>query len=1367
MRTLKSCLFAALAASSGLTFGCATPIGLTRIPGPSVAQDVLPGGELSGRKYPVQAVIEDVSFTFSPAGTKVHTYNLTYEVRTMKDLKRWGTVSASWSPWYQDRPVIHATVTRPDGQVFELDAAALSERPLESKERGLYTERRKLDGPLPGLVTGATVQQTVVIQERQPYLVGGGLLQASFGLRVPVLRSTLKVSLPETMKARYQIRGIDLTPIQTREAGRTIVTFTAEHLPALGPNRILLSPEQPRSAHVLVSTAESWQKVAASYLGLVNKQIEGAKVGALLKGLEPAADRRKTVAELMARVHSEIRYVGLELGEQDILPRPPRETLGRRFGDAKDKSALLVALLKGAGIEAHLAVLRAGFDQDVVPQIPGFEAFNHVLVHVPGPDPLWIDVTEELLPVGQLPIEVQGRNALVISADTSALVRLPTASAAENHYLEVRQVEFKDWGPVSVRERTEAQGTMEHRLRRQLMGTGPEQVRKSLSGYIKRAYRSDTLGRFDHGDPRAVDTPFAVQVEALDALIGYTGRNTAKLQLRTPVLFGFVPGFLRDAALGSIEGSEAESERKAAAHLVRTRRTDLVLPQAFSAEVRYEVILPLGFEVKSTPKAVEVALGAGAYSVKFGEASKGMLVITLGLSTGPRRMSAKQAQAFVQGLSKVWSLDVPALELVHTGARLMKEGSTKAGIAYYRDLAKSQAERPLHRARFAEALVASGLGAVAREEAQAASVVAPESVPVLMSLARVLEHDLFGRARSTGFDRIGAIDTFKKVISLDGDNIAAQLGVARLLEVDDQGRPAKDPEAWKAAADSYRTLRNKTGDTEFDLRLMFALHWGGDAKALHRLASRLPPQGATVAMQVVGGAQIQGVGLTISEVDALGLPVKVRQRALETAAISLARVRAYPEAQAVMQAALPTSEDPKSLQRRLSNLLMISKVDSASLVTKKPESVVRQLLFAMLSPPLDVKKVATLFSKRALNGDDEADLVALSEGLYEFQRGASSAEVPITMVRDNLLSLTRFEVAGSDHNGYRVMGRMPGSDRDRLSIWFVVKTRAGYRIRAAGSMPTALGEEALYLLKKGNVAGARQWLGWAAELLPERRGEDALGIAPFMVLRKAKLPLTVQAAALVAMGPKASEVLHHLDKAHHVMDTKAERVALEHALWLANAGTQRTKQAVLHSSGLLKLVPESRRAIGIHCSSLVAAKRYPEAAAFARLRVDVRPQDELGLACMGEQALASGDLESARTWLKRQIDAGHGDSVALNNLAWLALFSGHVTATDVEAALRSNTMTGFKDPSKLHTLAALYAEQGNTREAHRLFIKRLELRGADEPETVDWYLLGRIMEHYELFEHARAAYLRVLPEAREVDSTHRLAATRLKILQSR
>jgi hypothetical protein len=104
----------------------------------------------------------------------------------------------------------------------------------------------------------------------------------------------------------------------------------------------------------------------------------------------------------------------------------------------------------------------------------------------------------------------------------------------------------------------------------------------------------------------------------------------------------------------------------------------------------------------------------------------------------------------------------------------------------------------------------------------------------------------------------------------------------------------------------------------------------------------------------------------------------------------------------------------------------------------------------------------------------------------------------------------------------------------------------------------------------------------------------------------------------------------------------------------------------------------------------------------------------------------------------------------------------------IDLALQANNMTRFSDPTALHTLAAIYAEQGKTREAFQLVLKRMDLRNEDEPEGVDWYLLGRIMEHYDLEDLAVEAYRKVPKgDERETDSTFVLALRRLAMLEKK
>ena len=122
--------------------------------------------------------------------------------------------------------------------------------------------------------------------------------------------------------------------------------------------------------------------------------------------------------KLLAAVQRMVRYTGIEFGNAAIVPRMPREILTRRFGDCKDQAALLVAMLRAAGLQADVALLFAGTGPDVVPELPGLGGFNHAIVRMGGDPPLWIDPTVHCLPVGRLPRPDQGRSVACLRGAT-------------------------------------------------------------------------------------------------------------------------------------------------------------------------------------------------------------------------------------------------------------------------------------------------------------------------------------------------------------------------------------------------------------------------------------------------------------------------------------------------------------------------------------------------------------------------------------------------------------------------------------------------------------------------------------------------------------------------------------------------------------------------------------------------------------------------------------------------------------------------------------------------------------------------------------------------------------------------------------
>jgi transglutaminase-like putative cysteine protease len=109
---------------------------------------------------------------------------------------------------------------------------------------------------------------------------------------------------------------------------------------------------------------------------------------------QPHAQLDATVAELKARgttpeqrvlaaldfVQREIRYLGIEMGPGSHRPSAPEEVLRRRFGDCKDKTRLLTALLQRLDLPAFPALVHSARREAVRERLPSPYAFDHVIV---------------------------------------------------------------------------------------------------------------------------------------------------------------------------------------------------------------------------------------------------------------------------------------------------------------------------------------------------------------------------------------------------------------------------------------------------------------------------------------------------------------------------------------------------------------------------------------------------------------------------------------------------------------------------------------------------------------------------------------------------------------------------------------------------------------------------------------------------------------------------------------------------------------------------------------------------------------------------------------------------------------------------
>ena len=182
-------------------------------------------------------------------------------------------------------------------------------------------------------------------------------------------------------------RDIHFTPakdvqVQTRTLGEWRETvFRREATPQMS-----MDPQTPYIAVfpdvVLFSEFADWAEVARW-----GTRLFPPGSGELLDQQAEAIRRRAEApaARLLAAldfVQKDVRYFGTEIGPNTHLPVPPEQVLKQRFGDCKDKVALLVALLARLGISATPVLVSTSLHGDSVSLLPSPLDFDHVIARV-------------------------------------------------------------------------------------------------------------------------------------------------------------------------------------------------------------------------------------------------------------------------------------------------------------------------------------------------------------------------------------------------------------------------------------------------------------------------------------------------------------------------------------------------------------------------------------------------------------------------------------------------------------------------------------------------------------------------------------------------------------------------------------------------------------------------------------------------------------------------------------------------------------------------------------------------------------------------------------------------------------------------
>jgi tetratricopeptide (TPR) repeat protein len=1270
----------------------------------------------------VVVLLEEGLYDFDAEGRCDYRYRLVYLVRTEAGARRWTSVDGIWAPWHEERPVLRARVVTPEGQAHVLDPKTIGEVPLSDEDPDLLTDRRRLRAPLPGLKAGAVVEEEIRSVDREPFFAAGTQYRFYLGNDVPTRRVRVVVDAPEGLPLHHVLRGAAGLTLETEhEAGRVRLVLEAGPLDPVAAFEPWMPPDRPRGAYLALATGASWAAVAGAYARIVDAQIGVASPATLRRGVR----REEVAARLLRALHAEIRYTGIEFGEAAIVPRSPTEVVARKYGDCKDKAALLVSRLRSEGIPAHVALLSTGPGADVEPELPGMGGFDHAIVVLPGDPSLWIDPTDEFARAGELPVSDQDRLALVAAAGTSGLTRTPATESANNVLRKTREYHLA--AGRHVVETTHASGWLERVYRSYLARTEPLKVRESQESYAKAQHQTTEIVSARNANPRDLATPFEMTVESKRT----GGADTSLLAVTVDPsgLLVHLPDYV---------GATAENGGPSS-----PRKEPFVFYEPHRVEWTYRIFPPPGAVVKRLPEAERLAVGKGSFDLRFEAKPDGVVEGHLAFDSGPRQIDAATFQQMHEAVLRLRERDPLTVQFEDRAVALVEAGRTCEALAELRRGAARSPKSAEAQEKLALALLDAGFGEAARDAARRAVSLDASSSTAQRSLGWVLEHDALGRRFKPGWDRAGALAAYRKAKELDPRNTLARQSLAILLEHNDVGVHYGSGARLEEAVREERALRAELGDASLDVNLLLSLSHLRHFEALETVARTMPQSRDRDEMLVLAAAARRGAKEAVKEASRLFAEAAGRRDALLHAGNSLVELRLYPQAAALLAESAAGAEDAADRVRRADLFARVRPYEELPLDPADPRTPLKRLFILTAQALEEGGSLAELLEILEPGEDERVDpndtagfLAAMRRGM---RAGAGDVEYTKGLV-DVILTLAQFVADGHPDVGYRV--RMVAGDKTQ-SAW-VVKRGRGWKLVSIDFDPAALALRAWRAADKGRAAEAAQWLDWVRDEMGAAGGSsDPVAGPAFLQLwapggRRDATAVRVAAASLLG-GSRAAQGVQTLEAWRAALTDPRARFQVDRALLFADMRAGRWAAAHEVARRLLAAAPDSLVAWETGLTALRRQGKAAEARALAESRLAHRPDDPDALRELAGIAISSGQYDEGERRFARLVEIGRAVPGDLNNRAWNAVFRGAVNDEAIEWGRIASDKLGA---SALHTLATLYAEKGRTSEAMQLLAKSIASTAADEAQPHDWYVVGRVAEQCGLPDVARASYTR-------------------------
>ena len=337
-------------------------------------------------------------------GTSVFRHLHRYKIFSERG-HRYASVFIPYREGYQQAKILFANTIKPDGRIVSLNMKDVRD---SSEYAGFefYTDIKQKSFTMPAVENGCVVEYAYEVRNLKPLLPFDFYEIFLSQNELPMEEDVLEVVLPVNIELKYKKFNTSINPVVTINGDKRKYVITNTRQKEIIPEpRMPPITDRETFSQISIWTLGSWGAISRWYISLVKEQMQSdSELEAFTKQLvkDKKTDKEKIKA-IFNFVSQKIRYVAVLLGPYTHKPHPAREIFKKRYGDCKDKTTLLLTMLKIAGIEGQPVLVPArseSFDESV----PSLEVFNHVIAVVAsGNKYYWLDGTNETAAFDSVP----------------------------------------------------------------------------------------------------------------------------------------------------------------------------------------------------------------------------------------------------------------------------------------------------------------------------------------------------------------------------------------------------------------------------------------------------------------------------------------------------------------------------------------------------------------------------------------------------------------------------------------------------------------------------------------------------------------------------------------------------------------------------------------------------------------------------------------------------------------------------------------------------------------------------------------------------------------------------------------------------